>query len=154
MEEKVEYILKLFQEDGDSFIKKAEMYYKRRPGFIEFVEESARAYRALAGRYDKLSTDLQNANTTIATCLPEQVQYTMDDDDDYDVKGQKAPKGRAPPQAAAPGPPPPNVPRVPEAPNKALSGLINNASKKLSKKPAKQTCFTHISYFRHAPKIE
>ncbi|KAK1361580.1 NAB domain-containing protein [Heracleum sosnowskyi] len=143
MEEKVEYILKLFQEDGDSFIKKAEMYYKRRPEFIEFVEESARAYRALAGRYDKLSTDLQNANTTIATCLPEQVQYSMDDDDDYDVKGQKGPKGRAPPQPAAPGPPPPNVPKVPEAPNKALRGLINNASKKLSKKPAKQT-YTQI----------
>ncbi|KAL8100006.1 hypothetical protein AgCh_032316 [Apium graveolens] len=145
MEEKVEYILKLFQEDGDSFIKKAEMYYKRRPEFIEFVEESARAYRALAGRYDKLSTDLQNANTTIATCLPEQVQYTMDEDDDFDVKGQKAPKGSTPPPNAAPpqGPPPPNIPKVPDAPNKTLRGLINDASKKFSNKPAKST-YTQI----------
>ncbi|XP_017256652.2 kinase-interacting protein 1 [Daucus carota subsp. sativus] len=146
MEEKVEYILKLFQEDGDSFIKKAEMYYKRRPEFIEFVEESRHAYRALAQRYDKLSTELQNANTTIATCLPDQVHYSMDDDDeDYNVKGHKAPKGVGPPKGVEPpkgiqqSAPPPNVPKVPNAPIKSLKGIISDASKKLSKKPTKPT---------------
>ncbi|XP_017225437.1 kinase-interacting protein 1 [Daucus carota subsp. sativus] len=123
MDEKVEYVLKLFQEDGDSFIQKAEMYYKRRPELIEFVEEAYRAFRALAERYDKLSTDLQKANTTIATCLPEQVQYSMDDydDDDDDFVAAKPPKDL--PQ----GPPPPNVPKVPDAPKKLF---VTDASKK------------------------
>ncbi|WOG83170.1 hypothetical protein DCAR_0102344 [Daucus carota subsp. sativus] len=146
MEEKVEYILKLFQEDGDSFIKKAEMYYKRRPEFIEFVEESSRAYRALAQRYDKLSTDLQNANTTIATCLPEQVQFSMEDyDDDYD-KINKALKGGGPPKDIGKGPPPPNAPKVPnapKAPTRSLKGILSDASKKLVKKPVKPT-YTQI----------
>ncbi|KAL5820001.1 hypothetical protein ACOSQ4_023843 [Xanthoceras sorbifolium] len=58
MEEKVGITLKLIQEDGDSFAKRAEMYYKRRAELINFVEESYRAYRALAERYDHISSPL------------------------------------------------------------------------------------------------
>ncbi|CDY13745.1 BnaA09g42470D [Brassica napus] len=72
IEEKVQYVLKLLQEDGDSFAKRAEMYYKKRPELITFVEETFRAYRALAERYDHISTELQNANTTIASVFPDQ----------------------------------------------------------------------------------
>ncbi|KAL5755282.1 hypothetical protein ACOSP7_023502 [Xanthoceras sorbifolium] len=57
MEEKVGITLKLIQEDGDSFAKRAEMY-KRRTELINFVEESYRAYRALAERYDHISSPL------------------------------------------------------------------------------------------------
>ncbi|KAM0971095.1 hypothetical protein PS1_019290 [Malus domestica] len=83
MEEKVQTVLKLIQEDGDSFAKRAEMYFKNRPELIQFVEETYRAYRSLAERYDHISTELQNANNTIASVFPEQVQFAMDDEDEY-----------------------------------------------------------------------
>ncbi|KAF5738035.1 putative Myosin-1 [Tripterygium wilfordii] len=82
MEEKVHNALKLIEEDGDSFARRAEMYYKKRPELIHFVEESYRAYRALAERYDHISTELQNANNTIASVFPEQVQFAMEEEDE------------------------------------------------------------------------
>ncbi|AED91554.1 Kinase interacting (KIP1-like) family protein [Arabidopsis thaliana] len=86
IEEKVEYALKLLEDEGDSFAKRAEMYYKRRPELISFVEESFKAYRALAERYDHISKELQNANTTIASVFPDQVpEFAMNEDDDDDA---------------------------------------------------------------------
>ncbi|KAF5180505.1 Networked 2d-like [Thalictrum thalictroides] len=82
MDDKVQYMLKLIDEDGDSFAKRAESYYRKRPELISFVEEFYRAYRALAERYDHISGELQNANHTIATVFPEQVQFAMDEEDD------------------------------------------------------------------------
>ncbi|KAK3030748.1 hypothetical protein RJ639_036552 [Escallonia herrerae] len=82
MEEKVEYILKIIDEDGDSFAVRAEMYYRKRPEIINFVEDCFRGYRALAERYDHLSKDLQSANRTIATVYPERVQLGMDEEDE------------------------------------------------------------------------
>ncbi|KAL0431837.1 UNVERIFIED_CONTAM: Kinase-interacting protein 1 [Sesamum radiatum] len=101
MEEKVQNMLKLIEEDGDSFAKRAEMYYKRRPEIISSVEESYRAFKALADRYDMLSKELQNANHTIATVFPEQI-----------------PSGNTP-----------NVPKVPKAPMENLKGLLSTATK-------------------------
>ncbi|KAK9136171.1 hypothetical protein Syun_015501 [Stephania yunnanensis] len=95
MDEKVKHALNLLADEGDSFAKRAEMYYKRRPELIEFVEETHGAYRALADRYDHLSGELQNANRTIATVFPEQIQYGSDEDDD-DQPSHKA--GRPPDQ--------------------------------------------------------
>ncbi len=74
--------LKIIDNDGDSFAQRAEMYYRKRPELINFVEESFRAYRALAERFDHLSKELQSANRTIATAFPERVEYAMDDDDE------------------------------------------------------------------------
>ncbi|KAG6784353.1 hypothetical protein POTOM_010044 [Populus tomentosa] len=81
MEEKVNNMLKIIENSGDSFAQRAEMYYRRRPELINHVEDSYRAYRALAERFDHLSKELQSANRTIATVFPEQVQFAMDDDD-------------------------------------------------------------------------
>ncbi|VFQ70105.1 unnamed protein product [Cuscuta campestris] len=75
-------MLKLIEQEGDSFAKRAEMYYKRRPELISSVEEAYRAFRALAERYDKLSKDLHTANHTIAIVFPEQIQLEMDEDED------------------------------------------------------------------------
>lgn len=75
-------MLKIIEEDGDTFAQKAEMYYQKRPELVNFVEESYRAYRALAERYDHLSKDLQTANRTIATVFPEQFPLAMDEEDD------------------------------------------------------------------------
>ncbi|CAH9133579.1 unnamed protein product, partial [Cuscuta epithymum] len=82
MEEKVQCMLKMIEQEGDSFAKRAEMYYKRRPELISSVEEAYRAFRALAERYDKLSKDLHTANHTIATVIPEQIQMVMEEDED------------------------------------------------------------------------
>ena len=90
MEEKVAETLKIIDDDGDSFAKRAEMYYRKRPELISFVEESFRAYRALADRYDYMSKELQSANRTIASVFPDRVQYQMDEDDEEEID-QEAP---------------------------------------------------------------
>ncbi|XP_044493273.1 protein NETWORKED 2D-like [Mangifera indica] len=122
MEEKVAYTLKLIEEDGDSFAKRAEMYYKKRPELISFVEEAYRAYRALAERYDHISTELQNANTTIAAVFPEQVQFAFPDDNE-DAMPRKFKK---PPEIQKI-----NIPDVPKAPMKDLKTIVTTATKKL-----------------------
>uniref|UniRef100_A0A7N0TIG2 NAB domain-containing protein n=1 Tax=Kalanchoe fedtschenkoi TaxID=63787 RepID=A0A7N0TIG2_KALFE len=125
MEEKVQNVLHLLMEDGDSFAKRAEMYYKKRPELINFVEETFKAYRALAERYEKISTDLQNANTTIASVFPEQVQFSMDDDDYDGSTPHFRPNGKL--EA-----PKPSIPKVPAAPpKKNLKNLLTTATKKL-----------------------
>ncbi|KAE9607871.1 hypothetical protein Lal_00040095 [Lupinus albus] len=127
MEEKVQSVLKLLGEDGDSFAKRANMYFKSRPELINFVEESFRAYRSLADRYDHISTELQQANNTIASVCPDQVPY-LDDDDDDDTSTRpprKMPDGFKP-----------NVPNVPKPPLKDLKSVITSATKKLNPKKA------------------
>ncbi|CAH8371952.1 unnamed protein product [Eruca vesicaria subsp. sativa] len=134
IEEKVQYVLKLLQEDGDSFAKRAEMYYKKRPELITFVEESFRAYRALAERYDHISTELQNANTTIASAFPDQVpNFAMDDDDD-DGGDSKFSKRQNHSDANN------NVPDVPKLPVKDLKTAVKVATKKLQ--PRKSMKYT------------
>ncbi|KAI9124929.1 hypothetical protein K1719_003545 [Acacia pycnantha] len=121
-QEKVEDVMKLLEEDGDSFAKRANMYYKGRPELINFVEESFRAYRALAERYDHISTELQNANNTIASICPEQVPFMDEDDDD----GSPKPVKRAP-EGFKPSITPSNVPKPPR---KDLKAVITSATKK------------------------
>ncbi|XP_054789231.1 protein NETWORKED 2A-like [Prosopis cineraria] len=99
MEEKVAETLQILEDDGDSFAQRAEMYYKKRPELVSFVEETFRAYRALAERYDHLSRELQSANRTIASVFPDQVQYSVDED----YEGS--------PRTPAPKPGVPEVPR-------------------------------------------
>ncbi|GMJ04024.1 Networked 2D [Hibiscus trionum] len=129
MEEKVTAVLKVIEEDGDSFAKRAEMYYKKRPELIQFVEEFYRAYRGLAERYDHISTELQSANNTLASVCPEQAQFAMDDEEDdgsptFLKKSVANTKG--------------NVPDVPDRPVKDLKGSMTLATKKTEpKRPSK-----------------
>ncbi|KAI3725693.1 hypothetical protein L1987_65485 [Smallanthus sonchifolius] len=126
MEDKVHNALNIVQKDGDSFARRAEMYYRHRPDLICFIEETFRAYRSLAERYDKLSRNLQKANTTIASIFPDQVSYDDFDDDDGPpiMPRNMPPQNQDTPNAA-------NIPKVPQLPNKNLKGLISNASKKM-----------------------
>jgi len=55
----VKEMLQLIEEDGDSFAKKAQMYYQRRPMLITHVENFYRMYRALAERYDNVTGELR-----------------------------------------------------------------------------------------------
>ncbi|CAA0821029.1 Protein NETWORKED 2D [Striga hermonthica] len=133
MEEKVQSMVKLIEEDGDSFAKRAEMYYKRRPELISSVEESYRAFKALADRYDLLSKELQNANHTIATVFPEQVQFDMDNEYDDCPTTPRLPKNSQTPPA--------NLPNIPKAPIENLKGLISTASKQFQAKKSSSTAY-------------
>lgn len=128
MEEKVQGMVVLIEGDGDSFAKRAEMYYRRRPELICAVEEAYKVFRALADRYDLLSKDLQNANHTIATVFPEQVQFSMADDDDI----PKIPDNFQIPEINLA-----KIPQVPKAPTKDLKTIISKASKQFQVKKLK-----------------
>ncbi|RAL42304.1 unnamed protein product [Cuscuta campestris] len=59
MDQNIKRMLKLIEEDGDSFAKKAEMYYQKRPELINLVEDFYRMYRSLAERYDNVTGELR-----------------------------------------------------------------------------------------------
>ncbi|TQD72251.1 hypothetical protein C1H46_042203 [Malus baccata] len=59
MDRSIKRMLKLVEEDGDTFAKKAEMYYQKRPELIAHVEEFYRLYRSLAERYDHVTGELR-----------------------------------------------------------------------------------------------
>ena len=130
MEGKVENVLNLIQKDGDSFARRAEMYYRHRPELICFIEETVRAYRALAERYDKLSTELQKANTTIAAICPEKVTYD-DYDEDYTDSPSKTPKNTSSNTA--------KIPKNSKMPRKNVKGLLKNSSKSIQGKKTTKT---------------
>ncbi|PNX71111.1 hypothetical protein L195_g026982 [Trifolium pratense] len=66
MDAKVKAMIKLIEEDADSFARRAEMYYKKRPELMKLVEEFYRAYRALAERYNHATGELRQAHRTMA----------------------------------------------------------------------------------------
>ncbi|RAL42155.1 hypothetical protein DM860_011938 [Cuscuta australis] len=73
MDAKVKAMIKLIEEDADSFARRAEMYYKKRPELMKLVEEFYRAYRALAERYDHATGVIHHAHKTMAEAFPNQV---------------------------------------------------------------------------------
>ncbi|XP_022960387.1 protein NETWORKED 1D-like isoform X2 [Cucurbita moschata] len=75
MDVKVKQMIKLLEEDADSFARRAEMYYKKRPELMKLVEEFYRAYRALAERYDNATGVLRQAHRTMAEVFPNQVPF-------------------------------------------------------------------------------
>ncbi|KAJ9696135.1 hypothetical protein PVL29_008398 [Vitis rotundifolia] len=79
MDAKVKQMIKLIEEDADSFARRAEMYYKKRPELMKLVEEFYRAYRALAERYDHATGALRQAQRTMAEAFPNQVPFLTDD---------------------------------------------------------------------------
>ncbi|KAI8004303.1 Protein NETWORKED 1A [Camellia lanceoleosa] len=70
MDAKVRAMIMLIEEDADSFARRAEMYYKKRPKLMKLVEEFYRVYRALAERYDHTTGQLCQADRTMAECEP------------------------------------------------------------------------------------
>ncbi|GJV12068.1 NETWORKED 2A-like protein [Tanacetum coccineum] len=135
MEEKVEYILKIISEDGDSFRVRAEQYYRKRPELLNFVEDTFRGYRALAERYDHLSKDLQSANRTIAIVFPERVHMSVDEEDfedcmsNIDENENKLPTNSHVP---LPLPMPPKQNHLPK-----MESVVQTMLKKKSKMPTK-----------------
>ncbi|KAL8092665.1 hypothetical protein AgCh_034787 [Apium graveolens] len=80
MDFKVKSMIKLIEEDADSFARRAEMYYKKRPELMKLVEEFYRAYRALAERYDHATGALRQAHRTMSEAFPNQIPIMFPDD--------------------------------------------------------------------------
>ncbi|XP_058194763.1 protein NETWORKED 3A-like [Rhododendron vialii] len=57
LDRKTRMMLNLIEEDGDSFAKRAEMYYEKRPELKKMVEDLHKSYRSLAEKYDQLRSD-------------------------------------------------------------------------------------------------
>ncbi|KAK7308039.1 hypothetical protein VNO77_41630 [Canavalia gladiata] len=87
---KVKAMIKLLEEEADSFARRAEMYYKKRPELMKLVEEFYRAYRALAERYDHAMGELRHAHKTMAEAFPNQAHYVLTDDSPYGSSGPDA----------------------------------------------------------------
>ncbi|KAL4297087.1 hypothetical protein GQ457_12G003610 [Hibiscus cannabinus] len=80
MDSKVKAMIKLIEEDADSFARRAEMYYKKRPELMKLVEEFYRAYRALAERYNHATGELRHAQKAMAEAFPNQVPFVPADE--------------------------------------------------------------------------
>ncbi|KAJ1435709.1 Protein Networked [Sesbania bispinosa] len=57
LNEKTEAMLKLIEQDADSFAQRAEMYYKKRPELVSMVQDFYRTHRSLAEKYDQVKPD-------------------------------------------------------------------------------------------------
>ncbi|CAH9140603.1 unnamed protein product [Cuscuta epithymum] len=91
MDSKVKAMIKVIEEDADSFARRAEMYYKKRPELMKLVEEFYRAYRALAERYDHATGVIQHAHKTMPEAFPNQVPMG-----DYDSPISSTPDPQTP----------------------------------------------------------
>ncbi|KAF3436261.1 hypothetical protein FNV43_RR23353 [Rhamnella rubrinervis] len=80
MDTKVKQMITLLEEDAESFARRAEMYYKKRPELMKLVEEFYRAYRALAERYDHATGALRQAHRTMAEAFPNHVPFVLSDE--------------------------------------------------------------------------
>jgi len=65
LNEKTNAMLKVIEEDADSFAKRAEMYYKKRPELVSMVEDFYRTHRSLAERYDQVKPDTGNGHLVL-----------------------------------------------------------------------------------------
>ncbi|KAK1412718.1 hypothetical protein QVD17_34185 [Tagetes erecta] len=59
MDRSVKRMLKLIEEEGDSFAQKAEIYIQKRPELVSQVEDFYRMFRSLAERYDDATCELR-----------------------------------------------------------------------------------------------
>ncbi|EYU37359.1 hypothetical protein ABFS82_11G078100 [Erythranthe guttata] len=57
LDDKIKMILDLIEDDGETFAKRAEMYYEKKPQLIKMVQELHKSYRSLADKYDQLKSD-------------------------------------------------------------------------------------------------
>ncbi|CAN0899064.1 Protein NETWORKED 3C [Linum grandiflorum] len=54
-------MLKVIEQDADSFAQRAEMYYKKRPELINMVEDFYRTHRSLVEEYDQLKSETRGS---------------------------------------------------------------------------------------------
>ncbi|XP_010430070.1 PREDICTED: protein NETWORKED 1C-like isoform X1 [Camelina sativa] len=83
MDNNVKQMIKVLEEDADSFARRAEMYYRKRPELMKLVEEFYRAYRALAERYNHATGVIHKAHQTISEACPSQVPLIFGDESSH-----------------------------------------------------------------------
>lgn len=103
MDHHVKEMLKLIEEEGDSFAKKAEMYYQRRPELVSHVEDLYRMYRALAERYDHLTGELRKN-------IPSHRLQSQGSASSLDIGSEPPSPSRSPPLEEAPDQKSPQTP--------------------------------------------
>ncbi|XP_072999913.1 protein NETWORKED 1A-like [Typha latifolia] len=99
MDKKVKTMIRILEGDDDSFAKRAEMYYKKRPELMKIVEEFHGAYHALAERYDHATGALRVAHRTMAGAFPYHIPLALPDESPSSTAGNVEPH--------TPGIPPP-----------------------------------------------
>lgn len=62
LDNKTKTMLNLVQEEADSFAKRADLYYTKRPELINLIEQFYRAHRSLAERYDHLKGETKQSS--------------------------------------------------------------------------------------------
>ncbi|CAN6969796.1 hypothetical protein IGI04_033036 [Brassica rapa subsp. trilocularis] len=97
MDSNVKKMIKVLEEDADSFARRAEMYYRKRPELMQLVEEFYRAYRALAERYNHATVVIHKAHQTIAEELPNQVSFIFGDESHAGADGDPQTPDMRPP---------------------------------------------------------
>ncbi|XP_019439057.1 PREDICTED: protein NETWORKED 3A-like [Lupinus angustifolius] len=86
LNEKTKAMLKLIEEDADSFAKRAEMYYKKRPELIGMVEDFYRTHRSLAESYDQVKPDTGFRSLKIGGSQPSSPKKLLSfGDNGYDI---------------------------------------------------------------------
>ncbi|KVH94429.1 protein NETWORKED 3A-like [Cynara cardunculus var. scolymus] len=79
LDEKTESMLKIIEEDADSFAERAEMYYKKRPELINLLEDIYRTHRSLALRYDH-ATKSDSGSSHLYDTYSESFDFDHDQD--------------------------------------------------------------------------
>lgn len=85
LNEKTKAMLKLIEEDADSFAKRAEMYYKKRPELVRMVEDFYRSHRSLAERYDQVKPDTYSGGSPFASAKYQLEKLMTFSDHGYDT---------------------------------------------------------------------
>ncbi|KAL2345371.1 hypothetical protein Fmac_006656 [Flemingia macrophylla] len=85
LNEKTMEMLKLIEEDADSFAKRAEMYYKKRPELVRMVEDFYRSHRSLAERYDQVKPDTYSGGSPFASAKYQFEKLMSFSDHGYDI---------------------------------------------------------------------
>lgn len=124
MDKKTKMILNLIQDDGDSFAKRAEMFYKRRPDLIKLVQDLHNSYCSLAKKYDQLRSEcihVAHLRSLPSSSLnfSEQVQ-PLENCNEENVESAKLEATTSHPDSVA------EEHYSPEAPNVLLSGEQSN----------------------------
>ncbi|KAK4732202.1 hypothetical protein R3W88_025190 [Solanum pinnatisectum] len=57
LDKKTESMLRIVEQDADSFAQRAEMYYKKRPQLVNMVEDFYKTHRLLAEKYDQIKCE-------------------------------------------------------------------------------------------------
>ncbi|KAI3678993.1 hypothetical protein L6452_38298 [Arctium lappa] len=79
LDDKTESMLKIIEEDADSFAQRAEMYYKKRPELINLLEDIYRTHRSLALRYDQ-ATKSDSSSSHLYDTYSESFDFDHDQD--------------------------------------------------------------------------